>query len=63
MKRSSRKIGRRWREFYKKSLRLYAVTDRSWLHGETLYEQVEKGIKRRRDFGAAAGKGTFGSGF
>ena len=28
--------------FTKKSLRLYAVTDRSWLHGETLYEQVEK---------------------
>ena len=29
----------------KKSLRLYAVTDRSWLHGETLYEQVEKALK------------------
>lgn len=29
----------------KKSLRLYAVTDRTWLNGETLYEQVEKAIK------------------
>ena len=32
-------------KFTKKSLRLYAVTDRSWLHGETLYEQVEKALK------------------
>ena len=31
--------------FTKQSLRLYAVTDRSWLHGETLYEQVEKALK------------------
>ena len=31
--------------FTKKSLRHYAVTDRSWLHGETLYEQVEKALK------------------
>lgn len=31
--------------FTKKGLRLYAVTDRSWLHGETLYEQVEKALK------------------
>ena len=31
--------------FTKKSLRLYAVTDRSWLRGETLYEQVEKALK------------------
>ena len=31
--------------FTKKSLRLYAVTDSSWLHGETLYEQVEKALK------------------
>ena len=31
--------------FTKKSLILYAVTDRSWLHGETLYEQVEKALK------------------
>lgn len=31
--------------FTKESLRLYAVTDRSWLHGETLYEQVEKALK------------------
>lgn len=29
----------------KKSLLLYAVTDRTWLGGETLYEQVEKAIK------------------
>ena len=29
----------------KKSLLLYAVTDRAWLNGETLYGQVEKAIK------------------
>jgi thiamine-phosphate pyrophosphorylase len=29
----------------KKSVLLYAVTDRTWLNGETLYEQVEKAIK------------------
>ncbi len=29
----------------KKSLLLYAVTDRTWLDGETLYEQVEKAIQ------------------
>lgn len=29
----------------KKSLLLYAVTDRAWLDGEALYEQVEKAIK------------------
>ncbi len=29
----------------KKSLLLYAVTDRTWLNGETLCEQVEKAIK------------------
>lgn len=29
----------------KKSLFLYAVTDRAWLNGETLYKQVEKSIK------------------
>ncbi len=28
-----------------KDLLLYAVTDRSWLRGETLYKQVEKAIK------------------
>lgn len=28
----------------KKSLLLYAVTDRTWLNAETLYEQVEKAI-------------------
>lgn len=29
----------------KKDLLLYAVTDRSWLNGETLYSQVEKSLK------------------
>lgn len=29
----------------KKDLLLYAVTDRSWLGGETLYSQVEKALK------------------
>lgn len=29
----------------KDELLLYAVTDRSWLNGETLYEQVEKALK------------------
>lgn len=28
----------------KKSLLLYAVTDRSWLNGQTLYEQVEQAL-------------------
>lgn len=32
-------------KFDKKSLLLYAVTDRTWLNGETLYQQVEKAIK------------------
>ena len=31
--------------FDKKSLLLYAVTDRTWLRGKTLYEQVEKAIR------------------
>lgn len=29
----------------KEDMLLYAVTDRSWLRGETLYEQVEKALK------------------
>ena len=29
----------------KKDLLLYAVTDRSWLNGESLYSQVEKALK------------------
>ena len=29
----------------KKDLLLYAVTDRSWLMGQTLYEQVEEALK------------------
>lgn len=29
----------------KQDMELYAVTDRSWLHGETLYSQVEKALK------------------
>ena len=33
------------REQLKKDLLLYAVTDRSWLGEETLYEQVEKALK------------------
>lgn len=32
-------------KFDKKDLLLYAVTDRGWLNGQTLYEQVEKAIK------------------
>ena len=32
-------------KFDKKSLCLYAVTDRTWLNSGTLYEQVEKAIK------------------
>ena len=31
-------------EFQKKCLRLYAVTDRSWLRGGSLYEQVEQAL-------------------
>ena len=29
----------------KKDLLLYAVTDRSWLNGQTLCEQVEQALK------------------
>lgn len=32
-------------KFDKKDLLLYAVTDRSWLDGKTLYSQVEKALK------------------
>jgi thiamine-phosphate pyrophosphorylase len=32
-------------KFDKESLLLYAVTDRAWLNGETLYSQVEKALK------------------
>ena len=32
-------------KFDKETLLLYAVTDRSWLNGKTLYEQVEEAIK------------------
>jgi thiamine-phosphate pyrophosphorylase len=32
-------------KFDKKDLLLYAVTDRSWLNGQTLYEQVEEALK------------------
>lgn len=32
-------------KFDKSSLLLYAVTDRSWLRGETLYSQVEKALE------------------
>lgn len=32
-------------KYDKKSLLLYAVTDRFWLNGKTLYEQVEEAIK------------------
>ena len=28
----------------KEMLRLYAVTDRSWLRGQTIYEQVEQAL-------------------
>ncbi len=34
----------------KKDLLLYAVTDRSWLNGETLYSQVEKSLKGGASF-------------
>ena len=36
------KCGKKWEE---KDLLLYAVTDRSWLNGRTLYSQVEEAIK------------------
>ena len=29
----------------KKDMQLYAVTDRSWLKGDTLYHQVEQALK------------------
>ena len=32
--------------FTKDNLRLYAVTDRSWLRGQTLMQQVEQALRR-----------------
>ena len=32
-------------KFDKETMLLYAVTDRSWLNGKSLYEQVEEAIK------------------
>lgn len=32
-------------KFDKESLLLYAITDRSWLNGQTLYEQAEEALK------------------
>ncbi len=40
----------------REQLLLYAITDRSWLKGETLYEQVEKALKGGVTFSAASGK-------
>ena len=40
----------------RKSLRLYAVTDRSWLRGSTLEQQVEEALPGRRHLCAAAGE-------
>ena len=31
--------------FDRKQLLLYGVTDRSWLNGQTLYEQVRKALE------------------
>ena len=42
MKEQIMKCGKKWEE---KDLLLYAVTDRSWLNGRTLYSQVEEAIK------------------
>ncbi len=42
----------------REQLKLYAVTDRAWLGAETLYEQVEKALKRRRDLSATSGEKT-----
>ena len=33
----------------KEQLRLYAVTDRTWLGNETLYQQVEKALEDARN--------------
>ena len=37
--------GNEIRENLRASLRLYGVTDRSWLRGETLVQQVEKALQ------------------
>ena len=42
----------------KEDLLLYAVTDRHWLNGETLYSQVEKNAGRRYDIRTAERKRT-----
>lgn len=46
----------------KEQLRLYAVTDRTWLGNETLYQQVEKALEGGATLVQVAGKGTSGSG-
>ena len=40
----------------KKDMVLYAVTDRHWLNGESLYSQVEKALKGGATFYPAQGK-------
>lgn len=45
MKRSSRKIGRRWREFYKKKFKTLCSDRPQLASWRTLYEQVEKALK------------------
>ena len=40
--------GHTCKKMQKEDLLLYAVTDRHWLNGETLYSQVEKDRKSTR---------------
>ena len=46
----------------KEQLRLYAVTDRTWLGNETLYEQVEKALEGGATLVQLREKETSGSG-
>ena len=38
----------------KEDMVLYAITDRHWLNGESLYQQVEKALQGGVTFSAAA---------
>lgn len=48
--RDERREGEMSMKFKKEDLLLYAVTDRRWLNGETLYSQVEKAVKGGASF-------------
>ena len=48
--------------FDRKQLLLYGVTDRSWLNGQTLYEQVRQALEGGVSFLTASREKSFGAG-